>query len=99
MAASGRTSAWSDDRVPRRSGAVAEQRARDRRVLLNIDTGRYYTLEGAADPIWELCDGRNTVGAIIAAVCERYGTDPLTARRDAIELLDDLLVEGLVDAA
>lgn len=97
MTSADQPSAWTDASVPRRSELVAEQRARDRRVLLNIGTGRYYTLDGAADPIWDLCDGRNTLADIVVAVRERFGTDENTIRRDAVELLDHLFAEGLVE--
>jgi len=85
--------------VPRRSTAVVEQRANDSLVLVHIDTGRYYALEGTGDVIWHLCDGQSTLGHIVAAVSAQFGADPRTVRADALELLTELSREGLIDDA
>lgn len=90
---------WDDRSVPRRSSAVVEQRASESLVLVHIDSGRYYALEGTGDRIWQLCDGRTTLGDIIAAVSTQYGADPATVRADAAELLRELAAEGLIDDA
>jgi len=90
---------WGQSSVPRRSHAVVEQRARDSLVLVDIDTGRYYALEGTGDRIWQLCDGQTTLEDIIEAVCTQYRADPATVRADAAELLGQLYAEGLIDDA
>jgi len=91
--------AWIESSVPRRSTAVVEQRANDSLVLVHVDTGRYYALEGTGDVIWHLCDGQNTLGHIIATVSSQFGKDARTVRADALELLEELSREGLVDDA
>jgi hypothetical protein len=78
---------------------VVEQRADDSLVLVHVDTGRFYSLEGTGDLIWHMCDGHTTLGDIIATVSSRFGTDPGTVRNDALELLGELAREGLIDDA
>lgn len=90
---------WHDHSVPRRSQAVVEQRASESLVLVHIDSGRYYALEGTGDRIWQLCDGQRTLGDIVSAVSTHYGEDPATVRADAAELLGLLAAEGLIDDA
>lgn len=85
--------------MPRRSDAVVEQRASESLVLVQIDSGRYYALDGTGDRIWQLCDGQRTLDEIVAAVSAHYGEDPATVRADAAELLEQLAAEGLVDDA
>jgi hypothetical protein len=85
--------------MPRRSKAVVEQRADDSLVLVHVDTGRYYALEGTGDLIWRMCDGANTLAHIIASVSAQFAADPRTVRSDAVELLDELAREGLIDDA
>lgn len=90
---------WSDESRPRRQPRVAEQRAHDALVLLDLDSGRYYTLEGSGDRIWALCDGEHRLADIVSTMTATYGTDAARVRSDAIELLGRLAAEGLVDDA
>jgi len=90
---------WIDASLPRRGANVATQRARDELVLLDLESGRYYTVEGAGDRIWELCDGRHSLADIVATVSEASGADAATVRADTTELLDHLRAEGLIDDA
>lgn len=90
---------WVDTSLPRRGANVVIQRARDELVLLDLETGRYYTLEGAGDRIWDLCDGRHSLADIVITVSEASGADVATVRADTTELLDRLRAEGLIDDA
>lgn len=99
MTDSSKSRAWGESSVPRRSDAVVEQRASESLVLVQIDSGRYYALDGTGDRIWQLCDGQRTLDEIVAAVSAHYGEDPATVRADAAELLEQLAAEGLVDDA
>jgi hypothetical protein len=90
---------WDGLSVPRKRPAVATQRAQDRLVLLDLETGRYFTLEGAGDRMWELSDGRRSIEDIAAAVIAAFGADPAVVRDDAVELFTQLSREGLIDDA
>jgi coenzyme PQQ synthesis protein D (PqqD) len=92
-------SEWREGSLPRRSDAVAAQRASDVVVLLSLESGRYFGLEGVADRIWELCDGDHTLADIVIAVSSQYHVDPAIVRADAIEFLDQLTAERLVGRA
>jgi hypothetical protein len=91
--------AWGESSVPRRSQAVVEQRASESLVLVHIDSGRYYALEGTGDRFWHLCDGQRTVADIVSELSTQYGKDPAAVRADASELLKELAAEGLIDDA
>ncbi len=75
------------------------QRARDALVLLDLTSGRYYTVGGAGDQVWSLCDGQHTVRDIVAVVSDTYGATPAMVRADSIEILEHLRATGLVDDA
>lgn len=90
---------WQDESRPKRAGSVVAQRASDAVVLLHLESGRYFSLEGTGDRIWQLCDGERTFGEIIRALSHEFGADPATVRADMLELLRDLEAEGLVDDA
>ncbi|HYU82300.1 MAG TPA: PqqD family protein [Candidatus Polarisedimenticolia bacterium] len=90
---------WQDESRPKRADSVVAQRASDAVVLLHLESGRYFSLEGTGDRIWQLCDGVRTLEEIIRAVSDEFGAEPATVRADMLELLGDLEAEGLVDDA
>ena len=45
-------------------------------VLLTLDCGCYYALEGAGGGAWKLCDGQRTVAEIAALVDAEDGCLP-----------------------
>ena len=90
---------WADDNRPRRPSHVASQRTNASLVLLDLESGSYYTLEGSGPEVWELCDGEHQLRSIVAAISDAHHVDPQIVRADVLELLDHLAAEGLVDVA
>lgn len=65
-------------------------------VLLDLSTGRYYTLNRLGSVIWEHCTGQNTISDIHAALCDRFEVGPERALNDLIVLINQLIQEGLL---
>lgn len=65
-------------------------------VLLNLNTGQYYTLNRLGSVIWELCNGRNTISDIHAVLCDRFDVAPERALDDLVALANHLVQEGLL---
>lgn len=65
-------------------------------VLLDLSTGRYYTLNHLGSIIWEYCTGHNTVSDIHANLCSRFEVTPERALDDLIALINQLVQEGLI---
>lgn len=87
------------DSSPIRNDHVVARRGPDSAtILLDISSGRYYTLDEVGARIWELCDGTKTVSEIAATLTEEYEASPGLIRSDLVELLDDLSSDGLVRA-
>jgi hypothetical protein len=78
---------------------VTFQRAREALVLVDLESGRYHTLEGCGDRVWDLSDGDHPVAAIVTELTAAYGVDAATVKRDVLELLQDMSAEGLIDDA
>jgi hypothetical protein len=66
-------------------------------VLLDLRTGRYYTLNRLGSVIWEHCAGQSTVADIHTAICERFEVAPERALDDLVMLVNELLQEGLLE--
>ena len=65
-------------------------------VILNLETGVYYSLNEVGTRVWELCDGSCSVKDITRAICEQFEVQEEQAERNILELVSDLLEEGLV---
>ena len=65
-------------------------------VLLDLSSGRYYTLNRVGSVIWEQCTGDKTISDIQAVLCDRFDVAPERALDDLVTLANDLTQEGLL---
>lgn len=65
-------------------------------VLLDLSTGRYYTLNRLGSVIWEHCDGSHTIRDIHPILCDRFDVDHERAFDDLVALVNQLVHEGLL---
>ncbi len=65
-------------------------------VLLDLSTGRYYTLNWLGSVIWEHCTGHSTISDIHAVLCDRFDVAPERALDDLVALVNQLIQEGLL---
>ena len=66
-------------------------------VLLDLSSGRYYTLNRLGSVIWEHCAGQSTMADIHAAICERFEVASERALDDLVALANELIQEGLLE--
>ena len=65
-------------------------------VLLDLSTGRYYTLNQLGSVIWEQCTGHMTLRDIHTVLCDRFDVAPERALDDLVNLVNELILEGLL---
>jgi len=65
-------------------------------VLLDLTSGRYYTLNRLGSVIWEHCTGQTTIADIHRVICDRFDVAPERALDDLIVLVNELVQEGLL---
>ncbi len=65
-------------------------------VVLNLDTGCYYSIEGLGIDVWFLASAGATLGTIVTALCERYGQPEDAVRDDVTGFIDKLVDENLI---
>jgi Coenzyme PQQ synthesis protein D (PqqD) len=82
--------------IPRKSAHVLARKAPDSLLLLDPESGRYYTLDEVGARIWELCDGDQSIADIVSRLCDEYDAQPADVESDTRELLDELVRERLV---
>ena len=65
-------------------------------VLMSIDAGAYYGLEGPARSIWEILETPMTFSALVDRLVEEYQVSPETCAADLERFLSEMEREGLL---
>ena len=85
------------DRTVLRSSPYVQGTSMDgETVLLDLSSGRYYTLNRVGSVIWEQCTGDKTISDIHAVLCDRFDVAPERALDDLVTLVNELTQEGLL---
>lgn len=66
-------------------------------VILHLDAGIYFGLEGVGGRVWELLQERHTVVEIRDVLLNEYEVDVQRCQDDLRALLEDLAANGLID--
>ena len=72
------------------------QEVEQQAVLLDIESGEYFSLNDVGKRVWDLCDGTRTVAQVADTICSEYDVPPETALDDTGVLLENLAGAGLV---
>jgi len=65
-------------------------------VLMSIDAGAYYGLEGPARSIWEILETPLTFSALVDRLVKEYQVSPETCAADLERFLSEMVREGLL---
>lgn len=65
-------------------------------VLLNIERGAYFGMEGVAKRIWEQLAEPRCVAELCATLLTRFAVDPDTCRREVLTFLTELHAKDLI---
>jgi myo-inositol-1-phosphate synthase len=82
--------------VIKKNPDIACSKLDDEEVLLNIETGDYYTLNNTGSVLWEMLDSTEKVSELVVSFAQRYSLEKDKAEVDVLRLLNDLVAEGLV---
>jgi hypothetical protein len=89
-----------DDRSTlRRARSVASQTLDGEAVLLHLTSGTYFTLNETGTFVWNLLEREHTLAQLLEALVGAFDVEREAARRDLVELLEDLVARGLIDRA
>ena len=80
-----------------RAGQLAARKVAGEVVILRAHDSSLFVLNPVASAVWEAADGRTSLDTLVRdVICRDFDVDPDTARRDASDLLDALVAEGLL---
>ena len=85
----------SDDKLTRSDHLLSTELDQET-VLMSIDVGAYYGLEGPARIIWEKLATPMTFSALVDCLVKEYRVSPQTCASDLQRFLADMEREGLL---
>jgi len=91
--------AFDPESHPKRSEQVRWQVVDEDGILVNLDSGFYFSLNPVALFIWNLCDGAHSVTEILAEIVKVFDVDESIAQRDLETFLTHLEAESLLETA
>jgi len=77
--------------------SVVHEQFGDETVIVNLDTGCYYSVQGVGDRIWALVVADGSRDGIVQRVLAEYSGDPVQLAQQTQAFLDRLVEEALVD--
>ncbi len=88
----------SDDTRLARAPELLSTEFRQETVLMSLEAGRYYGLEGTARRIWELLAEPLSLGDLRARLQREFDAPPERLAADLRSFVEELVREGLVVA-
>ncbi len=80
-------------------GHVLVQQVAGEAVLLNLQSERYFGLDGVGTRMWNLITTSDSIQSAYEALLSEYEVDADQLRRDVQNLVGNLLENGLLEAA
>jgi len=80
-----------------RSPNATHQTVGEEAILVNLNTGSYYSLNDTGTLFWELIDGRRTLADCAVEVAKAYDVGVEVVEADLLELAAEFFDEGLVN--
>lgn len=84
------------DHKPQSSPNVVHQPVGDEAILINLDTGAYYSLNDTGTMFWQLLDGQRTIADCARLIALDYEAELELIQADLLELATALNKEGLL---
>ena len=78
------------------TNSVCSSKLDDETLVLNLDTGFYYTLDAVATDMWEILLQDGDECKVVPTMLERYEISSEVLEADFRELLNGLESEGLI---
>ena len=85
------------DKYIARSSAIAARMLGDEMIVMSAVDSTLFTLNETAAALWNAADGATPLRELVErSICEGFEVDPATAYRDASELVDELVSQGIL---
>lgn len=82
--------------IPVRSSDVTYSIMEPDIILLNIESGYYFSTNHVGAKVWELCNGKNSITEILCIISKEFKKDIIEIEDDIVELIESMTNEGLL---
>jgi hypothetical protein len=82
--------------ILKRSPSATHQAVGEEAIVIDINSGAYYTLNETGTIFWELIDGQRTIADCASQIASQYEVETGVVTADLLELAAELRAEGLV---
>ena len=82
--------------ILQRSPNATHQTVGEEAILIDLNSGSYYSLNDTGTMFWELIDGRRTIADCAAEIAGQYEVESEVVAADLLELAAEFKDEGLV---
>jgi hypothetical protein len=65
-------------------------------IILNLETGTYFGLDGVGTQIWQRLERQESIDAVVAALVAEFDVESDRARADVLGLIGQLIHHGLM---
>ncbi|WP_127536562.1 lasso peptide biosynthesis PqqD family chaperone [Paenibacillus illinoisensis] len=84
------------DRVKQKEGNLVSDMGGEK-VMMSIQSGKYYNLGSTGGRIWELLSQERTIADLVDILASEYEIDTDTCQVQVIPFLEHMSREGLID--
>lgn len=88
-----------DETVVSHTAGMVSSDLDEKKVMMNIESGRYYGLDSIGSRIWELIEKPQKVQELVLELLKEYDVEENNCRRDVLLFLNKLHDQGLIDIA
>lgn len=81
---------------PRRNPQATHQTVGEEAVLIDLNSGEYYSLNDTGTMFWEMLDGQRTIADCAALIAQDYDIEAGEVEADLLELAIQFKDEGLI---
>ncbi len=82
---------------PKHSPAAAYEVVDEAAIIINTQTGSYYSLNDTGTMFWQLIDGERTIAECARLIAVEYEVEAGVVESDIIELASEFKAEGLIE--
>ena len=84
--------------ILQRSDSASYEVVAGEAILIDINTGTYFSLNKIGTEFWEMIDGKQSILQQATTIAERYNVDVPMVVGDLLELAEKMAVDQLVSA-
>ena len=87
-----------DTPIAKATTEVIDRAVEDETLVIHLPSGNYFSLNSVGTQMWENIDGRRTVRELADLISAEYDAEPERIQPDVLNLINELVSEGLVFA-